>query len=180
MTMPYTPIPTTPAARQHGTVLVVSLIMLLLLTMLGLSSMRGTTLEERMAGNMRDQNLAFQAAEAALREGEAWLAPLNAAPAACAIVSTGCNAFRDQVLPDLTEQDADWWATNALTYSKIISYVATAPLYLREEQAFLPDDLTIGHGTPTGRDVYQVTARGTGQTDDAEVLLQTTYYKRFN
>lgn len=55
---------------ERGAVLIVALIMLLLLTIIGLSSMRGTSLQESMAGNMRDSNLALQASEAALRKGE--------------------------------------------------------------------------------------------------------------
>ena len=57
-------------AQQRGAVLIVALIMLLLLTVIGLSSMRGTSLQENMAGNMRDSNLSLQASEAALRKGE--------------------------------------------------------------------------------------------------------------
>jgi len=64
----YSAIPT--ARKQQGAVLIVALIMLLLLTIIGLSSMRGTSLQESMAGNMRDANLALQASEAALRKGE--------------------------------------------------------------------------------------------------------------
>jgi type IV pilus assembly protein PilX len=59
-----------PTPYQRGAVLIVALIMLLLLTIIGLSSMRGTSLQENMAGNMRDSNLALQASEAALRKGE--------------------------------------------------------------------------------------------------------------
>lgn len=55
---------------QRGAVLIVALIMLLLLTIIGLSGMRGTSLQENMASNMREGNLSFQAAEAALRRGE--------------------------------------------------------------------------------------------------------------
>lgn len=55
---------------QRGAVLIVALIMLLLLTIIGLSGMRGTTLQENMTSNMREGNLSFQAAEAALRRGE--------------------------------------------------------------------------------------------------------------
>src|SRR5690606_2392355 len=58
---------------ERGAALVVSLVLLLVVTILGVTSMRTTTLQERMAGNMRDSNLAFQAAEAALREGEEFL-----------------------------------------------------------------------------------------------------------
>lgn len=56
--------------KQQGAILIVALIMLLLLTIIGLSSMRGTSLQENMTGNMRDSNLSLQAAEAALRKGE--------------------------------------------------------------------------------------------------------------
>lgn len=58
------------AKPQQGSVLIVALIMLLLLTMIGLASMRDTSLQEAMAGNTRDSSLALQAAEAALRKGE--------------------------------------------------------------------------------------------------------------
>lgn len=56
--------------RQHGAVLIVALIMLLILTIIAVSSMQGTSLQETMAGSARDKNLAFQASESALREGE--------------------------------------------------------------------------------------------------------------
>ena len=55
---------------QAGAVLIVSLVLLLVLTILGVSGVQNTTMEERMAGNYRDRFSAFQAAEAALRVGE--------------------------------------------------------------------------------------------------------------
>jgi type IV pilus assembly protein PilX len=57
--------------KESGVVLVVSLIMLMLITLIGVSAMQNTGLEEKMAGNLRDRNMAFQAAEAALRDAEA-------------------------------------------------------------------------------------------------------------
>ena len=64
--------------KQAGVVLVVSLIMLMLLTLIGVSGMQSTGIEEKMAGNMRDRNLAFQAAEAALRHAEQFIEDGNA------------------------------------------------------------------------------------------------------
>ncbi|TCK05937.1 pilus assembly PilX family protein [Marinobacterium mangrovicola] len=55
---------------ESGAALIVALIMLLLITIIGVSAMQTTTMEERMAGNLRDRHVAFQAAEAALRQGE--------------------------------------------------------------------------------------------------------------
>ena len=63
------PLPTTDAP-QEGFVLIVGLVILGLLTMLALSSMRDTTMQEKMAGASRDSGLAFQAAESALRDAE--------------------------------------------------------------------------------------------------------------
>ena len=59
--------------RQSGVVLVISLIVLLLLTIIGVTAMQMTGLEEKMAGNLRNHNTAFQAAESALREAEIYL-----------------------------------------------------------------------------------------------------------
>ena len=72
---------------QRGTALVMTLVILLLLTMLGITAINTSTLEERMAGNTKDQNLSFQAAETALRAAEAWVTSTTTA-AACA--RSGC------------------------------------------------------------------------------------------
>ena len=56
--------------NQQGAILVMALFMLLLMTIVGISSMRNTSLEETMAGNLRESNISLQAAEAALRAGE--------------------------------------------------------------------------------------------------------------
>ena len=46
---------------EAGSALIVSLIMLLLLSLIGLSGMQSTILQERMASNLHDRNIAFQA-----------------------------------------------------------------------------------------------------------------------
>ncbi|HEY4127444.1 MAG TPA: PilX N-terminal domain-containing pilus assembly protein [Gammaproteobacteria bacterium] len=60
-------------ARQQGVVLVISLLMLLVLTVLGLAATRSTALEERMTANQNDKEVAFESAEAAVRYGEGLL-----------------------------------------------------------------------------------------------------------
>lgn len=59
---------------QQGAALLMALMFLVILTMIGFSSITSTTLEERMARNSRESNIAFQAAETALRDGETDLA----------------------------------------------------------------------------------------------------------
>jgi len=58
---------TSPVSRQRGAALFISLMFLILLTLIGLSAANVGILQERMAGNVRESNIAFQTAEAALR-----------------------------------------------------------------------------------------------------------------
>ncbi|MEI6707184.1 MAG: PilX N-terminal domain-containing pilus assembly protein [Methylococcales bacterium] len=66
--------------HQSGVVLVISLIMLLALTLIGVTSSNVTGLEGKMAANSKNVNLAFQAAEAALRAAEVSLATTTTKP----------------------------------------------------------------------------------------------------
>lgn len=61
-------------ARQRGIALAVALFLLILITLIGLVAIRGTTVQQRMTANFYDRELAFQNAEAGLRAGQALLA----------------------------------------------------------------------------------------------------------
>jgi Tfp pilus assembly protein PilX len=56
--------------HQRGAVLFISLIILLVITLIGITAMQSTSLEEKMAGNLRSNKMTYEAAEAALSEGE--------------------------------------------------------------------------------------------------------------
>lgn len=62
-----------PFKKQTGVVLVISLVMLLLLTIIAVSGMQSISMAEKMAGNMGDHYLAFQAAETAVRHAEQFI-----------------------------------------------------------------------------------------------------------
>ncbi len=57
-------------AKQRGAALVTGLIFLAVLSLLGVSAMKMSIMEERMSGNMRDRMLAMRAAEMGLRYAE--------------------------------------------------------------------------------------------------------------
>ena len=63
--------PHTPSisSKRHsqGAALAVALILLVIITILGLASMRNTNMQERMTANFLDRSLAFQSAETGLR-----------------------------------------------------------------------------------------------------------------
>ena len=78
-----------PARGAHqGMALVTVLLLLLVVTLIGLAGMRGTLMQERMAGNVAARGIAFQAAESVLREAEAYAATRPAIPAA----GSGCTS----------------------------------------------------------------------------------------
>ena len=174
-----------PGRRQAGSVLFISMMMLLLLTIIGVTAMNNVTLEERMAGNLRDSSLAFQAAEAALRDGENWLSPLTlpARPPVCTDAPpSACTAvWQQSVLSDLQSQDYSWWETSGRDYQTAadneFSGVINDPKYIIEFNTFVRDSLVVGNNA--GRDFYLVTARAEGGSDKTISILQSSFVRRF-
>jgi type IV pilus assembly protein PilX len=60
--------------KQRGVALIASLIIMLLITIVALSIMRGNNLFEKMAGNTRERQRALQSAQSALQYAETWIA----------------------------------------------------------------------------------------------------------
>lgn len=165
---------------QTGVALVVTLLILLVMTILGVSSMQSTTLEERMAGNMRDQNLAFQSAEAALIEGEEFLENTL-----LIVTDSTAGLHPKNEAPDVF--DADTWISDAKSRS------ASVHLNDDQEARFLIEkigdiskptgkDLTFdaGGNKSKGSDItgYKVIAIGRGPSGTSKSILQSYYGKK--
>ena len=58
----------TGAQKQKGVALAMALVVLVVLTILGISAMKSSTLELKMAAGIQDNTVAFQAAESGLAE----------------------------------------------------------------------------------------------------------------
>lgn len=169
------------AFHQSGAALMVSLMILLVLTLIGVTSMSSTILEEKMAGGVRNQNLAFQAAEAALRDGELWLKDNCATPGSCVPpVVRVLGGFGD-----VTAQDDVWWNDNlnnntreyGAQGSQEFSEAPSDPRYIREARGTLNRRGTLAVGiSPLQRNLYfRLTARGTGGNTSTETILQSHY-----
>lgn len=61
-------------AGQRGVALVVALLLLVVVTLVGLAAVRGTIMQQKMASNLFDRQIAFQSAEAAMRAAQARIA----------------------------------------------------------------------------------------------------------
>ena len=68
-------------AGQRGVALVVALLLLVVITLVGLAAVRGTIMQQKMAANLFDRQIAFQGAEAATL-------PATARPAVCSVRAT--------------------------------------------------------------------------------------------
>jgi len=169
--------------QQNGAVMVISLILLMVVTLIAVSSMRGTMLEEKMAGNTLDRNLAFQSAESAVREAEIAIE---------GVASLG-NLDGTAGLFGLTDVEPE--ATYAATWTDATQHVVTNASYgaYQAPEYFIKHFTTVtgtegalnmsGYGDNKGSgdvSVFRITARGTGgNADSAEVILRTHYGRIF-
>ena len=119
-------------ASSRGIALVTTLTILLVLTMLALSAVQGTSLQELLIRNTKDSNLAFNAAEAAVKEAERGIDALTAIsyePDAAFVIHDAITLGALDVSSD------EVWATAASIStledgSSAIDTVATQPKYL--------------------------------------------------
>ena len=170
-------------ARQGGVVLVVSLILLMVVTLIAVSSMRGTMLEEKMAGNSLDRNVAFQSTESAIREAE------GAIEGVASMGGFDGSAGRFA----LTDAEPDY--ATAATWRDASNHIVTDESYgaYQAPRYFVKHFTTVsgqegalnmsGYGDNKGTGdvtVFKITARGTGgNADSAEVILRSYYGRIF-
>lgn len=187
-----------PRHLQQGASLVVGLIFLVAVTLLGVIAMKNTVLQERMAGSVRDRSLAFQAAEAALRDAKLDLLNLRSGGNFCA-PADGCHpnnpiqlesgftancalgrcydnpgdglgygGVAGQTAVDAFPLDAAGIEYGRYTGATPVAAVAAQPRYLIE--AFVDAN---GLNQPKG--YYRITARAVGANLNTVVVLQEVF-----
>ncbi len=166
-----------PAMKQSGAALLVVLMLLLIITLLGLASMRGGLLQERMASATIQRGKAFQAAESALRQGEEFV--VSNKPT---IPSAGCSAG---VCAETTGGSVPVWMGSSF-WSSGQAKTASAPAsdvaakFVVESYGLSVDRNAVNSLDPrasssgTDAEVYRVVARGESASG-SEVLLQSIY-----
>lgn len=188
--------------QQRGAVLIVALMFLVLLTIIGVSGISSTTVEERMAGNVRDREAAFQAAESALRDAEIDLetsiggtgnrdTTVWAVGVAAPTVAVSCGAafttgvctngpavvpagdYRTQIV---TAAGWDWTSTTKTVAYATFTGAKTIPNVFRQPRyviEYLPEK-DDASTSPTTR-YFRISARGWGANQNTAVTLQSVY-----
>ena len=145
-------------ARRDGIALFVCLVVLLALGVAGVSASQTVSLEVRMARNGHDGQLALQAAEAALREGERLVASAGFDPSAPGLYEvSGFGGLEPWSRPQT-------WRGGGSRVAATLEGVAEPPRLVVER-------ITSGTDEP----VFRVTARAVGGTPHAIAVLQSTF-----
>lgn len=135
--------------------LIVGLIILVVLTMLGVQAMRTNLSQERMASNMRERNLAFQAAESALRVAE------RQGP---------YDSERVEIVGDVRDWDGVSGQTGVL--AGFDSSLAQDPSFHVGPPQYVRIGLEI---PPKFRLIYPVTSRSVGGQAASVIILQSGF-----
>jgi type IV pilus assembly protein PilX len=170
--------------RQHGFALITTLMILIMLTLLGVSMYRSFGLQEKVAGNTREKERAFQLAQNTLAYGEWLLLNGNPATGVTCTKSTAVTSTDDMQVcntPLTTPADPSTWTT-AQTYTPPsvlvaagggtatgtnnvadINYATTPKLYMN----YL--------GTSGSQAMYQVTASASGGVSTTQAVVKSVY-----
>lgn len=173
---------------QRGSALIVSLLLLIAMTLIGITTMRTTRLETVMATNARESAIAFEASEAALRDAEQLIENVVTVAA-----FNGANGLLRQA-----DAEPDYHAPATWTGTAFHNYdwnntlpdfpdVAQQPQYIIKyvgevtNAAGQKTSINIGSyskqpGAQTFS-MFRITARGTGRNSSSQVLIQTHYGK---
>jgi len=178
--------------KERGTALIFALVMLLLLTILGITAVTTSSLQEKMAGNMRDQYMAQQAGDSILFDGQALvfnqqIRPVpfcppdptvkvwdsNCLPAAVAAfesLTTGPNWW-------LTATDA-WWTSVGFLSGVANTHTSQEPRFVVEMiQEVRTTSAEIGPKT-VKRLYFRTTGWSVGVSDYSRGLFQSVFSKK--
>lgn len=174
---------------QTGMVLLLCLIFLTALTLLGLSASADTILQNKLAANLQETERAKQSALAALTWAEHWLLELDdPAPENCSEPCDGLYIHTAGDLPPHPEfENLSWWmdqgheaGIDPLTGNRATTITAGSinpPVWIIEAVHAIPP---AENGTPDLQVWYRILARGSGQTNTAVSVIESTVVRSWS
>ncbi len=169
--------------RQRGAALIVGLLLILVLTITAVAAVRSSVVQERMTRNAQNSAMAKEAAEAALRAGEALLA------GAILPIFNGSGGFYPQGVLGAPKRwtTIDWDATTAVHPWTGLTGAPGALADVRADFIIEQLDLAVvftprnrgqakkGGGTVQTNDYYRITARALGADGQSPVFLESVF-----
>lgn len=162
---------------QRGSTLIVGLILLAVMSIMVAATVAVTILQERMAGNMRDQALAFQRGEEALVAAEDIMNAAPFDPFTKVYFEQDCSAPVNGLCSGSSSDSSIWvgysesdWNTKGLDGGNDARYIVKFLDYAGGAAPSSPNEIC---------DVmFQVIARAPGEGSNTYVLLESTLRQR--
>jgi len=162
--------------KQSGVVLIISLIILLLLTIIGVTAMQVTGLEEKMAGNHKDKNVAFQATEAALRDSEQDIKSSRVSGLTSMDASCTNGLCYNAGMPILHIEDQAALVANATGYGNYTAAQNLIGIPTSQQPRYLIVGMKLWPaGAASWKYMYKVTALAQGGQSTTQSILQEVY-----
>lgn len=161
--------------KQQGIALVISLLLLLAITLVAVSSMQSSLLQERMSANLYDRQLSYQQVEAALLEAEVILnvndpvALIDGAGVYDLPVAGAEDRWNDSSLVWLPATALNAESTTSAVY--LIEYMGDWPYPPECADVASKDKISVGCLSPT----FRITARTVSDNGRAAVMLQSLF-----
>ena len=154
--------------KQQGSVLIITLLLMLMLTLLAITQVSLNSTQTRIASNTADTQIAFQTTEGALNEATNNLFAGNYAASDFLTNTKGLYLFNANQAPLWIT--IDWGNSNAVIPSFQGSSKTQADFIIE----LLPSIVKSGQNIAFPTQVYRITARAVGPSGGSAVILQTT------
>jgi len=163
---------------EKGFVLIASLVFLLALTVLGMTAMGTSTLQEKQANHYADRTVAINAADSALAACETIV--LNWASLPIFDPDNGTDGLHlpsNDSNPIGEVNNPNWLTTDTILYEDLeapLAEVKTQPLCIIEHL-----NTVTGLAPPVTKEYFRITARGTGLTNTSVIISQSIIERIF-
>lgn len=169
--------------QQQGAALFTALIFLLILAILGISSMNDTIMQGKMAAAIQDGNVALQGAETAVRAAEREIDGL----ASIGDFNASSNGLYNQGNAPDPFAAATWAGTDSLAAGAVTGQGEQPRFFIElageinEEDSDLAINLdSYSHESGGGSIIgFRIVARGTGGTTNSQRIIESYYGRRF-
>lgn len=179
-------------SQQAGFVLVASLILMVVITLIGVAMFRGVSLQEKVAGNLRQKQVAFDIAQNTLIFGQNFLSPPPPATAPTAVACSNAAATIGQApnTPVVCTKTSAYPPDEATLVAALSGGAAGTP-YTPGGNAALTVNATgganavyalprlsiqlIGNQAGTGNPLYRLTAVAWGGSKNSLAVVQSTF-----
>ena len=148
-------------SKQHGVVLIIALVLLVIISLLAVVSVRNAGSNEAVAGNVRTVELATEAAEIALRHCEASVLKISGGTDTYTTTFTAAN-IADTGTPTQWQSMGNWDANGSAVYVLPLSLLNQTDMlttYKRPSECMVEKMPSASSG---GSALYVITVRGFG------------------